>query len=582
MAAYDFPGVDFSLPFHPAPHNISVHSPFAYSSPKPYVEETSHDYDSEVLPLRNPEFSPEAESFYHSSSSSSSSRSSLCSSLSPITPEPPKVNDARRVLAPINTNIQPLTRSSAPVEIRSRKSAPRDYGLRRSAPSNTRVTVYRPLKTGLVINTNTNTNTNPAPSTFPHFTSLPLDLQRRVWELTLPPPRIIELHHRQHTPSRTSNPETLPPASLSSTLPLPLALRIHRLSRRVALAHYTALSLCHPYYLPALPYTYIDYSQDTIYLSSSTVYENLGTDILYSRNLQQIRVLALDFKVWVGLLRDNHFVNALLEMEGLEGLEVVFERGVLGWRFDGGRRRSKMGGKGELRFGEVRGEEVDALEEVFERECEKCWLWGRVKGWEDVRRKLRFRWKEEGGGGVVEEEEEEVQDDDDLYGYSGVEPKMEEVRGLVGMGAGMRKESVDLSVQSLLLSVDDVLEEYGAMADEEGERQAEVEFEYSESEYSVQEGEDGERERGWDEDDEDDEEGLRGLGISQRGGLGISETRGLGITETRGLGISEKRGLGIITSRVRPLAYVDEADMDADAEDERDWDYGFEEEGNWI
>ncbi|PQE12660.1 hypothetical protein CJF30_00002554 [Rutstroemia sp. NJR-2017a BBW] len=541
MAAYDFPGVDFSLPFYPAPHNISVHSPFAYSSPKPYVEETSHDYGTFSYPL---------------------------------TPD----------------NIQPLTRSSAPVEIRSRKSAPRDYGLRRSAPSNTRVTVYRPLKTGLVINTNTNTNTNTTPSTFPHFTSLPLDLQRRVWELTLPPPRIIELHHRQHTPSTTTNPETLPPASLSSTLPLPLALRIHRLSRRVALAHYTALSLCHPYYLPALPYTYIDYSQDTIYLSSSTVYENLGTDILYSRNLQQIRVLALDLKVWIGLLRDNHFVNALLEMEGLEGLEVVFERGVLGWRFDGGnRRRSNGGGKGELRFGEVRGEEVDALEEVFERECEKCWLWGRVKGWEDVRRKLRFRWKEEGGGGVVEEEEEEVQDDDDLYGYSGVEPKMEEVRGLVGMGAGMRKESVDLSVQSLLLSVDDVLEEYGAMAevDTEVEERREVEFEYSESEYSVQEGEEGERERGWDDDDDDDDEegdGLRGLGISGRGGLGFTETRGLGISENRGFGISEKRRLGIITSRVRPLAQVDDvdADADADAEDERDWDYGFEEEGNWI
>ncbi|PQE03939.1 hypothetical protein CJF31_00003041 [Rutstroemia sp. NJR-2017a BVV2] len=582
MAAYDFPGIDFSLPFHPAPHNISVHSPFKYSSPKPYLE-TSHDYgtfsypltpDSEVHPLRNPEFSPEAESFYHSSSSSSStSRSSLCSSVSPLTPEPSKVNDAR-VLAPINTNIQSLTRSSAPVDMRARNSGPRDYGLRRSAPSNARVTVYRPLKTGLVINTNT--NTNPAASTFPHFTSLPMDLQRRVWELTLPPPRIIELHH--HDPPPTTNPATLPPASLSSTLPLPLALRIHRLSRRVALAHYTALSLCHPYYLPALPYTYIDYSRDTIYLSSATVYESLGTDILYSRNLNQIHVLALDFKVWVGLLRDNHFVNALLEMEGLGegGLVVVFERGVLGWRFEGGRRMSRGRGKGELRFSEVRQEEMSAVEEVFERECEKCWLWGRVKGWEDVRAKLRFRWKEEGG--VVDEEE--VQDDDDLYGYSGVEPRMEELKGLgLGMGTGMRKESVDLSVQSLLLSVDDVLEEYGAMAQvdtevdtEVEEVEGDVEFEYSESEYSVQEGEEGERERGWDEEDE--EEGLRDIGFG--------EMRGLGFSQREGLGISEKRGLGIITGRGGNFAPVDEVDMGAEAEDERDWDYGFEEEGNWI
>jgi hypothetical protein len=262
---------------------------------------------------------------------------------------------------------------------------------------------------------------------------------------------------------------------------------------------------------------------------------------------------------------------------------VVFERGVLGSR---GRGRSGE----ELWFEEVRQEGMSDLEEVFENECEKCWLWGRVKGWEDVRAKLRFKWK--GECGFVEEEE--VQDD--LYGYSGVEPRTDGVKGLglgigMNMGTGTRKESVDLSLQSLLLSVDDVLEEYGAM-DAGADADVEEEYEYSESEYSVEDGdeEELEREREWEWEREEflrkrrfsgsrEVVGFgesRGLGISESRGLGIGEKRGWGaLGESRGLGISERRGGG-------PLPQVEDVYVDVEVEDERDWDYGFEEEGNWI
>ncbi|KAM3077578.1 hypothetical protein ACMFMG_006914 [Clarireedia jacksonii] len=576
MAAYDFPGVDFSLPFHPAPHNISVHSPFEYSSPKPYLE-TPHDYDSEVHPLRDPEFSPEALSFYRSSSSSSAtSRSSLCSSVSPLTPEPLKENDARmpgpintqtRNSAPVNSKVRnsasvnSKVRNSAPVNSKVRNSGPRHFGLRRSTPSHTTVIVSRPINAGRIINTGA--------TEFPHFTSLPLDIQRRIWKHTLPPPRIIELHHHDRAPIPCS-PQKQPPASLSSTLPLPVALRIYRLSRRVALTHYSALSLCHPYYLPALPYAYIDYSRDTIYLSAATVYENLGTDILYSRNLHQIRVLALDFKVWVRLLGDNHFVNALLEMEGLEGLEVIFEREVLASisRRRGSARRAITGEEenGGLHFSAVKNDEMSELEEVFERECEKCWLWGRVKGWEDVRAKLRFRWKDEGG--FIDDEELE---EDDVYGYRAVETSNKSVKGL---GIAMRKESVDLSVQSLLLSVDDVLEEYGAMDSESADGNGHGDWEYSESEYSVEEEEEEEELRG-------EEVRFGAWGRAWRGGVGKrvlplaqveegeEELRG----EETGFGAWGKARVG---KEALPLTQVEEG------EDERDWDYGFEGEDNWI
>lgn len=103
-------------------------------------------------------------------------------------------------------------------------------------------------------------------------------------------------------------------------------------------------------------------------------------------------------------------MNALLEMEGLIEVGIIFER----WELSSSSSSSSSFQNASSSFGSERlslsrtnpnsnqtfefrsptQEEGRKLEYIFERESEKKWLWGRVRGWEDVRGKLRFRWKD--------------------------------------------------------------------------------------------------------------------------------------------------------------------------------------------
>ncbi|TGO52722.1 hypothetical protein BCON_0136g00170 [Botryotinia convoluta] len=473
MADFNFPGVDLSDPFLPSHGAISVYSPFEYSTPKVAVKPT-HDYGTFTYPL-----------------------------------------------TPVDERPSPI---SLPLRSRNCSSnAPPSLSFSLSSSTSSKISFSSSASN---IDSNRLSNTKWAPPTsFPHFVSLPLDIQRTIWRHTLPKPQIIEIHQYTKSTPRSSSSfstttqqdeETLPSLTTHSTLPI--ALHINRLSRRLALSILTPLSFAHPYYLPSNPYAYINYVQDTISISSQTLYPNLGNHILYSRNLHKIRYLALEFEVWCELLGDNHFVNALLEMEGLVSIEIIFERqpGSLPFCSDlsSNNESSILSRQLEesimnwgithqaqdtLRFTEPTRNEERNLKVIFERECEKKWLWGRVSGWEDVSGKLRFRWKEEESKRIMRSRAHRDTNDNENESYTPL-PSRSRAKGNPPIGfsgissetayTGDEHEELDQGLESLMNSVDDVIMDYGYVAQRRGrwvdgkDTYADREDAYSESNYS--------------------------------------------------------------------------------------------------
>ncbi|KAI9644010.1 hypothetical protein NHQ30_007362 [Ciborinia camelliae] len=463
MADFNFPGIDLSDPFVPNPGSISVYSPFEHNTPKLAVRPL-HDYGTFTYPL---------------------------------TPEDEWPN-------------------AIPLPLRSRDSSlnsPPSLSFSRSSSTSSRKS-FSSSTSNIMLNRFLNAKGEP-PTSFPHFTSLPLDIQRNIWRHTLPGPQIVEIYRQtlvkpQSTPSSTTNStqqtqaqETLPLLKTYTTLPI--ALHVHRLSRRLALSLLSPLSFAHPYYLLSNPYAYINYIHDTIFLSSHTLYSDLGNHILYSRNLHKIRYLALEFETWCELLGDNHFVNALLEMEGLVEIAVVFEVAATSCpsisspiyrssfpssMISTHREESIQHWENTLKFLEPTEEEERELEDVFERECEKKWLWGRVRGWEDVKSKLRLKWKEgeSRSASSIQRRAGAPQNEKGNEGYArlrsgpaakgNIQIGYQEFHG--GEGSGL-KTGFEQRLESLLNSVDDVIMDYGHIAHRRGGE----EMEYSESEYSA-------------------------------------------------------------------------------------------------
>ncbi|KAF5877947.1 uncharacterized protein Bfra_000112 [Botrytis fragariae] len=473
MADFNFPGVDLSDPFLPSPGSVSVYSPFEYSTPKVAVK-PPHDYGTFTYPL------------------------------TPIDERP----------GPILLPLRSRNCSS---------NSPPSLSFSRSSSTSSKFSFSSSASD---IDCNRLSNTKWAsPTSFPHFASLPLDIQRTIWRHSLPKPQIIEIHQYTKSTPRSSSSfstttkqdeETLP--SLTTRNPLPIALHINRLSRRFALSILTPLSFAHPYFLPSNPYAYINYVQDTIFISSHTLYPDLGNHILYSRNLHMIRYLALEFEVWCELLGDNHFVNALLEMEGLISIEIIFERqpGSLSFCSDlSSNNESSILSRQleesimnwgithqvqDLRFVEPTRNEERNLKVIFERECEKKWLWGRVSGWEDVREKLSFRWKEEESKSMVQSRVYEETNDNENKSYkplpSRLRAKDNHPTGFFGISSeaaacmGDEHEELDQGLESLMNSVDDVIMDYGYVAQGRGrwvdgkDTYADQDDAYSESNYS--------------------------------------------------------------------------------------------------
>ncbi|CAD6441502.1 19e65444-75cf-476d-90f0-2e75eb43adbd-CDS [Sclerotinia trifoliorum] len=366
MADFDFPGIDLSDPFLPPSGSISIYSPFKYNTPKPAVKPT-HDYGTFTYPLTPEDEQPRPLSL-------------------PLRPRDFSLN---------STPSLSFSRSSSTSSRASFSSSTFDIPSNRL--SNTK---WKPL------------------TSFPYFTSLPLEIQRTIWRRTLPGAQIIEIHQYAPSTARSSSyiqvtkqqaQEPLP--ILKTHAPVPIALHINHLSRHLALSHLSPLSFAQPYYLPSNPYAYINYIHDTIYLSTRTLYPDLGKHILYSRNLQMIRYLALEFRVWTTLLGDNHFVNALLEMEGLLRIDIIFERDLSLNSFESSSSSNNFSNNDassitskppeestdetnpQTTFLEPTKQEQRDIEEIFSKESEKTWLWGRISGWEDVREKLRFKFK---------------------------------------------------------------------------------------------------------------------------------------------------------------------------------------------
>ena len=471
MADFNFPGVDLSDPFLPSPGSISVYSPFEYSTPKAAVK-PPHDYGTFTYPL-----------------------------------------------TPVDERPRPI---SLPLRSRNCSSnAPPSLSFSRSSSTSSKFSFSSSASN---IDCNRLSNTKWAsPTSFPHFASLPLDIQRIIWRHTLPEPQIIEIHqHTKSTPRSSSSFSTStqqdeePLPSLTTQNPLPIALHVNRLSRRLALSILTPLSFAQPYYLPSNPYAYIDYARDTIFVSSHTLYPDLGNHVLYSRNLHKIQYLALEFEVWCELLGDNHFVNALLEMEGLVSIEIIFERqpGSLSCSDSSSNWESSILSRQleesimnwgikhqaqDLRFTEPSRNEERNLEVIFERECEKKWLWGRVSGWEDVRGKLRFRWKEERSRSMMPSRFHRDLNDNENEAYT-PPPSRSRANGNIPirfseintettyMGHG--HEELNQGLESLINSVDDVIMDYGYVAQGRArcvggeDTYVDQEDAYSESEYS--------------------------------------------------------------------------------------------------
>lgn len=231
-----------------------------------------------------------------------------------------------------------------------------------------------------------------------------------------------------------------------------------------------------------------------------------------------IRYLALELEVWCELLGDNHFVNALLEMEGLVSIEIIFERqaGSLSFCSDllSNNESSTLSRQLEesilnwgithqaqdtLRFTEATRNEERNLKVIFERECEKKWLWGRVSGWEDVSGKLSFRWKEEESKSIMRSRAYRDTNDNENESHTPL-PSRSSARGNLPIGfpeisseiayTGDEHEELDQGLESLMNSVDDVMMDYGYVAQGRGrwvngrDIYADREDAYSESNYS--------------------------------------------------------------------------------------------------
>ncbi|KAF7894626.1 uncharacterized protein EAF01_010076 [Botrytis porri] len=472
MADFNFPGVDLSDPFLPSPGSISVYSPFEYSPPKVAVK-PPHDYGTFIYPL------------------------------TPVDERPGLI--------------------SLPLRSRNCSSnAPPSLSFSRSSSTSSR---FSSSSSASSINCDRLSNTKWAPPTsFPHFVSLPLDIQRTIWRHTLPESQIIEIHqYTKSTPrssssfSTTTQQDKEPLPSLTTHNSLPIALHINRLSRRLALSILTPLSFAHPYYLPSNPYAYINYVQDTIFISSQMLYSDLGNHILYSRDLHMIRYLALQFEVWCELLGDNHFVNALLEMEGLVSIEIIFERrpgSISSCSSLSSNNESSMLSRQleesmmnwgithqaqDLSFVEPTRNEERNLKVIFERECEKKWLWGRVSGWEDVSGKLRLRWKEEESRSMMQSRIHRDTNDYENESYTPL-PSRSRLKdntsiGFTEINSAMTYtegecEKLDQGLESLMNSVDDVIMDYGYVTQGQGrwaggkDTYADREDAYSESNYS--------------------------------------------------------------------------------------------------
>lgn len=390
MADFNFPGVDLSDPFLPPSSSISIYSPFKNNTPE-LAMKPLHDYGTFTYPL-----TPEDE-----------------------LPRPLSLPLRSRNICLNSTPSLSFSRSSSISSKTSSSSCTPDISSNRL--SNTK---WEPL------------------TSFPYFTSLPLEIQRTIWRHTLPGPQIIEIY--QYAPSTSQSSSCIPsskqqeqeqeplPILKTHTSSFPIALHINHLSRRLTLTHLSPLSFAQPYYLPSNPYVYINYHTDTIYLTSRTLYPDLGNHILYSRNLHKILYLALDFEVWSTLLGDNHFVNALLEMEGLVRIDIIFERDLSSFSsphhthsndiYNNDNDTSTITSKPlsesinrkpnphphpqnphhhhhhpqtKFLFLAPTKQETKTLENIFEKESEKIWLWGHVSGWEDIRGKLRFKFKQQ-------------------------------------------------------------------------------------------------------------------------------------------------------------------------------------------
>ncbi|QSZ35366.1 hypothetical protein DSL72_008236 [Monilinia vaccinii-corymbosi] len=443
MADFDFPGVDLSdpfVPFAPSPTSVSTYSPFECSTSTVAVK-PAHDYSTFTHSTTPEHGRPSPVSLALRSQDFSSNH-------------PPSLSFSRTSSTSTNSSLSSPTSNLIPNRLSSTK--------------------WKPL------------------TSFPHFTSLPLDIQRNIWRHTLPGPQIIEIYqYPTRTPRLFSSSSTTTATRqeqdilplLRTYIPLPIALHINRLSRRLALLHLTPLSFAHPYYLPSNPYAYIDYTYDTIFLSFHTLYPDLGNNILYSRDLHKIRYLAVEFNVWCDLLEDNHFVNALFEMEALVSIDIVFEKREISassntYRSCSSSTVSTRPGDSIMHWGNAREttntldfiqpteEERIELEDLFQRECQNIWWWGRVSGWEDVMRKLRLMWKEGDSQAITA-----IPIPSRTHRASGCFTSGSGIRGSTKMGyEELRGLEVDDSASrrgfedglgSLMSRVDDVIMDYG-------------------------------------------------------------------------------------------------------------------------
>lgn len=179
-------------------------------------------------------------------------------------------------------------------------------------------------------------------------------------------------------------------------------------------------------------------------------------------------------------------MNALLEMEGLMSIEIIFEKEKL---FASSKRSSSIKSKslgdsiekwrdaneGTKTHGflDPTEEEEIGLEDIFERECEKNWLWGRVGGWEDIRGKLRFRWRDGdscSASTISRRDHRRGETHARLRAGCGAKGDTKiEYQELSDLGTPNSSRGGLECLESLLSSVDDVILDYGYVAQGRGE-----------------------------------------------------------------------------------------------------------------
>jgi hypothetical protein len=149
---------------------------------------------------------------------------------------------------------------------------------------------------------------------FPLFPVLPTELRIKIWLLTLPPPRTVEI---SYYPAYKTYISTTPP---------PLALSICHLSRQVAQSHYHDLDLgTAP--LP-IPFSFLS---ETLYISSlAPILSTHGPNLLYDLSVfpwrHALRSLGVDLRVWYALC-ESGLLGVLAGMTGLREVALVVEFG---------------------------------------------------------------------------------------------------------------------------------------------------------------------------------------------------------------------------------------------------------------